>query len=47
LYTIPDNVYYPGSTYALTYDPASDQLQGVYYQAAIQQRFAVVFVRMQ
>ena len=41
------DAHYPGSTYALTYDPASDQLQGVYYQAAIQQRFAVVFVRMQ
>ena len=37
---------YPGSTYTLTYDPASDQLKGVYYQAALQQRFEVVFVRM-
>jgi hypothetical protein len=41
------DVYYPGSTYTLTHDPASDQLKGVYYQAALQQRFAVVFVRMQ
>jgi hypothetical protein len=41
------DVHYPGSTYTLTYDPASDQLKGVYYQAALQQRFAVVFVRMQ
>src|SRR5262249_1146890 len=40
------DVHYPGSTYMLTYDPARDQLKGVYYQAAIQQRFAVVFVRM-
>jgi hypothetical protein len=40
------DVQYPGSTYTLTYDPARDQLQGVYYQAALQQRFAVVFVRM-
>ena len=39
-------VNYPGSTYTLTYDPASDQLKGVYYQAALQQRFEVVFVRM-
>jgi hypothetical protein len=40
------DVNYPGSTYTLTYDPASDQLVGIYYQAAIQQRFDVVFVRM-
>jgi hypothetical protein len=38
---------YPGSTYTLTYDPKSDQLAGVYFQAALQQRFDVVFVRMQ
>jgi uncharacterized protein (DUF2147 family) len=37
---------YPGSTYALTYDPKSDQLTGVYFQAVIGQRFEVVFVRM-
>ena len=37
---------YPGSTYTLTYDPQSDQLQGVYFQAAQQQSFDVVFVRM-
>jgi hypothetical protein len=36
---------YPGSTYTLTYDPKSDQLAGVYYQAAVQQRFDVNFVR--
>ena len=41
------DVHYPGSTYTLTYDPTSDQLKGVYYQAALQQRFDVVFVRMQ
>ena len=40
------DVHYPGSTYTLTYDAASDQLKGVYYQAALQQRFGVVFVRM-
>ena len=40
------DVNYPGSTYTLRYDPASDQLKGVYYQAALQQRFDVVFVRM-
>jgi hypothetical protein len=40
------DVHYPGSTYTLTYDPAHDQLKGVSYQAALQQRFDVVFVRM-
>jgi hypothetical protein len=38
---------YPGSTYTLTYDPTRDQLAGNYFQAALQQRFDVVFVRMQ
>jgi hypothetical protein len=37
---------YPGSTYSLTYDPVSDQLTGVYFQAALQQSFDVVFIRM-
>ena len=37
---------YPGSTYTLTYDEGSDQLRGVYFQAALQQSFNVVFVRM-
>lgn len=37
---------YPGSTYTLTYDPASDQLKGIYYQAVERQRFPVAFVRM-
>ena len=36
---------YPGSTYTLSYDPQSDQLRGVYYQAAMQQSFEVIFVR--
>jgi hypothetical protein len=36
---------YPGSTYTLTYDPKTDQLGGMYYQAAIGQRFNVIFVR--
>jgi hypothetical protein len=39
------DVNYPGSTYDLAYDAASDQLKGIYYQAALQQRFEVVFVR--
>lgn len=40
------DVNYPGSTYTLTYNPASDQLKGIYYQAAEKQRFEVAFVRM-
>ena len=40
------DVNYPGSTYTLTYDAPSDQLKGVYYQAALQQRFEVDFARM-
>jgi hypothetical protein len=40
------DVNYPGSTYDLTYDPANDQLKGIYYQAVEKQRFAVAFVRL-
>jgi hypothetical protein len=40
------DVNYPGSTYDLTYNPQVDQLQGSYYQAALQQQFDVYFVRM-
>ena len=40
------DVNYPGSTYSLTYDSATDSLQGVYYQASFQQSFDVVFERM-
>jgi uncharacterized protein (DUF2147 family) len=36
---------YPGSTYTLIYDPKTDRLGGVYFQAAIGQRFDVFFVR--
>jgi len=36
---------YDGSTYDLTYDPASDRLSGVYFQAVIKQKFDVYFVR--
>jgi hypothetical protein len=36
---------YGGSTYELTYDAASDQLKGIYYQAVMKQRFEVVFAR--
>lgn len=36
---------YPGSTYTLTYEPISDSLRGIYFQAVMQQRFDVVFQR--
>lgn len=39
------DVTYPGSTHTLTYDPSTDQLKGIYFQAAEQQSFEVVFVR--
>jgi hypothetical protein len=37
---------YPGCTYALTYNPATDQLAGVYFQASMGQQFEVVFARL-
>ncbi len=40
------DVNYPGSTYNLLYQPGSDQLLGIYYQAAIQQQFEVFFERL-
>ncbi len=40
------DVNYPGSTCTLAYDPASDQLKGIYYQAVEHQRFSVAFVRI-
>lgn len=40
-----DDVNYPGSTYTLGYDAASNQLKGIYFQALQQQTYEVVFVR--
>lgn len=40
------DVNYPGCTYNLKYDAQNDALYGVYYQAAMEQDFDVVFVRM-
>lgn len=40
------DVNYPGSNYTLAYDPASDQLKGIYYQAIEKRRFPVTFVRL-
>jgi len=39
------DVNYPGSTYTLSYDPATDRLQGIYFQAVEQQQFEVFFER--
>jgi hypothetical protein len=39
------DVNYPGSTYTLTYDPASEQLQGIYFQAALNEQYEVFFER--
>lgn len=41
------DVNYPGSTYTLTYEPSTDQLKGIYYQAVERQNFEVVFQRIQ
>lgn len=40
------DVNYPGCTYRLTYFPRTDQLYGVYYQAALQQSYDVEFERV-
>jgi hypothetical protein len=36
---------YAGSTYELTYDAATDQIKGIYYQAVVKQKFEVYFAR--
>ncbi len=40
------DVNYPGSTYTLEHDPATDQLKGIYYQALLRQEFEVFFERL-
>jgi hypothetical protein len=40
------DVNYPGSTYTLAYDPASDRLAGIYYQALEGHSFEVLFDRL-
>ena len=37
---------YPGSNYTLNYDPEYDALEGTYFQATLQQKFDVAFMRM-
>ena len=39
------DINYPGSTYNLQYDSASDRLKGTYFQAVEKQTFAIEFVR--
>ncbi|MBN1548568.1 MAG: hypothetical protein JW902_18110 [Syntrophaceae bacterium] len=41
-----DDKGYPGSTYTLYYFADQDQMAGFYYQAAANQIFEVLFVRM-
>jgi hypothetical protein len=36
---------YPGSTYTLQYDPASDRRKGTYFQAVAKQTYAIEFRR--
>lgn len=47
LYVELQDTGYPGCTYNLTYDPVSDQLKGIYYQAAVQQSYEIMFNRIQ
>lgn len=37
---------YPGSNYKLNYNPKNDSLEGTYFQATMQQKFDVDFMRM-
>jgi hypothetical protein len=40
------DVNYPGSTYKLSYDRASDRLMGSYYQAVAQETYEIFFERV-
>jgi hypothetical protein len=40
------DVNYPGSTYKLQYDSATDRLKGTYFQAVERQTFDVQFLRL-
>jgi hypothetical protein len=39
------DVDYPGSIYTLHYDPVTDRMHGVYFQAMYQQQYQVLFIR--
>ena len=40
------DTHYPGCTYTLVYQPGTDRLVGIYFQAALGQQFDVVFERI-
>jgi hypothetical protein len=40
------DVNYPGSTYHLQYDPATERLKGTYFQAVERRNFNIEFVRV-
>jgi len=40
------DINYPGSKYELRYDPASDRLNGTYFQAVDKETYAIEFVRI-
>ena len=39
------DVNYPGSIYTLHYDPVTDRMQGIYFQAVQRQSYEVIFIR--
>jgi len=39
------DVNYPGSTYTLQYDAASDRMKGAYFQAVEKQTYKIEFTR--
>jgi hypothetical protein len=45
LFVLFDHPNYPGSTYTLAYDPTTDTLVGIYYQAVQKASYEVRFVR--
>ena len=40
------DINYPGSTYQLSYDSATDRLRGTYFQAMLRESYAVEFGRV-
>jgi hypothetical protein len=46
VFVLLQDANYPGCTYKLTYDPQADQLFGEYFQATMQETYAVTFARL-
>ena len=46
VFVLLQDVNYPGCTYQLTYDAATDQLFGQYFQASMQETYDVTFARL-